>query len=1021
MTKRKIFLLITLFVIFLLAIRTTWYLLLAEPNHKGAEQGVLDLRDFNFNSSRVLTLNGEWEFYPHELLIPDTSTTSNRPTFIQVPGNWAGTLNPETNSKIGYGTYRLRVWVKPDPQLLYSIKLSYVVSASAVFVNGHLVGSSGKPAEKLDQNIARNVPYTVTFTTDQSELDIVVQVANYDHLRRGGIISSIKLGNEQAIERDRWFSISMQVIVCTVLVMHAIYVCILYLIGTRQKALLSFFILILFALLMTLMDDDRLLLYWLPIDYAWSIKLIYLAIIGVAAFLMVFARSILVSPRKSNIFNWFFWICAISAIVILFTPAKLTTVLASFYFGLTLIASIILLVLSVRTAVTADEDAIFISLGISSILTNVLGGFIKGIFWPDIGYYPIDLIVAFLMFASFWFKRYFRASTRTSELASQLQAADKKKDIFLANTSHELRNPLHGMINIAQTVLEDWENQHHEKRKADLELLVTVGKRMSFLLNDLLDLTRLKENGIRLSVRPLKIQGVANGVTDMMRFMLQGKSIRLINQIPDKFPAIVADENRFTQILFNLVHNAIKYTNEGSITLHATIENGMARISVMDTGIGMDEQTLKRIFQPYEQGDNDTQAMSGGIGLGLSIAKQLVELHGGIIEVYSEPDKGSHFRFSIPLAQENEQMPDLSNQQAEDVVQREISATAPHTAIDAELEEQVSIPEDRITVLAVDDDPVNLQILTNILSSEKYDIIKTISGKEALSILAQRELDLVVTDVMMPNISGYELTRLIRERYSLSELPVLILTARSQIEDIHTGFIAGANDYVSKPVDAQELRSRVQALTDMKQSARERLRMEAAWLQAQIEPHFLFNTLNAITALKLVDSDRMSGLLEALTNFLQASFDFSNSRRLVPLSQELDLVRSYLYIEKVRFDDKLQIHWDIDDDLELQIPPLSIQPLVENAIRHGVLKRLGGGTVSIQITNQGNCAEIVVSDDGVGMDEITLRHLFDTNRQQKSGIGLLNTHRRIQQIYGKGLQIQSQPDQGTKVSFTVCK
>ncbi|WP_289135646.1 ATP-binding protein [uncultured Brevibacillus sp.] len=1021
MKKRKIVLLISLFVIFLLAIRTTWYLLLAEPNHKVAEQGVLDLRDFDFNSNRVLTLNGEWEFYLHELLIPNTSITSNRLTFIQVPGNWGGTLNPETNSKIGYGTYRLRVWVKPDPQRLYSIRLSYVVSASTVFVNGHLVGSSGKPAEKLDQNIARNVPYTATFTTDLSELDIVVQVANYDHLRRGGIISSIKLGNEQAVERDRWFSISMQVIVCTVLVMHAIYVCLLYLIGTRQKTLLSFFILILFALLMTLLDDDRLLLYWLPIDYAWSIKLIYLAIIGVAAFLMHFAKSILVSPRKANIFYWFFWICAISAIVILFTPAKLTTVLASFYFGLTLIASIILLVLSVRTAATVDEDAIFISLGICSILTNVIGGYIKGFFWPDIGYYPIDLIVAFLMFASFWFKRYFRASTHTAELASQLQAADKMKDIFLANTSHELRNPLHGMVNIAQTVLEEWDNEHHEKKKADLELLVTVGKRMSFLLNDLLDLTRLKENGIRLDVRPLKIQGVANGVTDMMRFMLQGKSIRLINQIPDKFPAIVADENRFTQILFNLVHNAIKYTNEGSITLHAKEENNMATISVIDTGIGMDEQTLKRIFQPYEQGDNVTQVMSGGIGLGLSIAKQLVEMHGGIIEVYSEPDHGSHFRFSIPLAQENEHMPDLSNHQTEEMVQREISATAPSTANDAELEEQVSIPEDRITVLAVDDDPVNLQILGNILSSEKYDIIKTTSGKEALSILEQRELDLVVTDVMMPIISGYELTRIIRERYSLSELPVLILTARSQIEDIHTGFLAGANDYVSKPVDAQELRSRVKALTDMKQSARERLRMEAAWLQAQIEPHFLFNTLNAITALKLVDSDRMSGLLEALTDFLQASFDFSNSRRLVPLSQELDLVRSYLYIEKVRFDDKLKIHWDIDDDLELQIPPLSIQPLVENAIRHGVLKRLGGGTVRIQIMNLGNCAEIVVSDDGVGMDESTLRHLFKTNRQQKSGIGLLNTHRRLQQIYGKGLQIQSQPDLGTKVSFTVCK
>ncbi|USG67902.1 ATP-binding protein [Brevibacillus ruminantium] len=913
----------------------------------------------------------------------------------------------------------MRVLVKPDSQRLYSIKLAYVVSSSAVFVNGRLVGSSGKPAENIDQNIARNVPYTATFTTDKSELDIVVQVANYDHLRRGGINTSIKFGNEQAIERDRWLSICLQVIVCTVLGMHAIYVGILYIIGTRQKALLSFLVLILFTLLMTLIDDDRLLLHWLPIDYPWSIKLTYLAIIGVAAFLMHFAKNLLVSPRRFDVFYWFFWICAISAAVILFTSAKLTTVLASFYFGLTLIASIILLVLSIRTAITVDEDAIFITLGISSILTNVIGGFIKGIFWPDIGYYPIDLIVAFLMFASYWFKRYFRFSTRTAELASQLQAADKMKDIFLANTSHELRNPLHGMINIAQTVLDDSTNQHSEKGKANLELLIAVGKRMSYLLNDLLDMTRLKENGIRLHVRPLNIQSVTNGVADMMRFMLQGKSIRLINSIPDNFPAIVADENRFTQILFNLLHNAVKYTHEGSVTLQATKESGMAIISVIDTGIGMDEETRKRIFLPYEQGRNDVTL--GGIGLGLSIVKQLVELHGGTIEVYAEPDKGSHFRFSIPMAQESDQSTATSIHLAEQMAQREISVTAPLSSNDAQLDGRLNIPEDRLAILAVDDDPVNLQILRNILSTEEYEIITATSGKEALSMLEQREWDLVITDVMMPNISGYELTRLIRERYSLSELPVLILTARSQVDDIHTGFLSGANDYVAKPVDAQELRSRVQALTGMKQSARERLRMEAAWLQAQIQPHFLFNTLNAITAFKLIDSDRMSELLEALSDFLQASFDFSNSRRFVPLSREIDLVRSYLYIEKVRFEDRLEIVWDIDENLELQIPPLSIQPLVENAIRHGALKRLRGGTVRIQITDLGNRAEIAVSDDGVGMDENTLRHLFDTNRQRKSGIGLLNTHRRLQQIYGKGLQVQSKPDQGTKVSFTVSK
>ncbi|MED4752935.1 ATP-binding protein [Brevibacillus choshinensis] len=1022
MTKRKIFLLISLFVIFLFTIRTTWYSLLAKPNQSGAVQGVLDLRDYDFTSDRIVTLNGEWEFYPHQFLFPNDSAEGNRserPTFIHVPGNWAATLNPETNSKVGYGTYRLRVFVSPDSMRPYSIKLSYVASSSALFVNGHLLASSGQPAENPEQNLARNVPYTATFTTDKSELDIVVQVANYDHLRRGGIHSSIKLGNEQAIEEDRWFSICMQVIVSTVLVMHAIYVCILYIIGTRQKALLSFFMLILFALLMTLIDDDRLLLYWLPIDYPWSIKLPYLAIIGVAAFLMHFARSLLVSPWKFDFFRYFFWICAISAAVILFTSAKLTTVLASFYYGLSLIASIILLVLSVRTAVTDDEDAVFISLGISSILTNVLGGFIKALFWPDIGYYPVDLIVAFLMFASYWFKRYFRTSVQTAQLASQLQAADKMKDIFLANTSHELRNPLHGMINIAQTVLEDWENPHDQKGKDNLGLLVTVGKRMSYLLNDLLDLTRLQENRIRLHVRPLKIQAIVSGVTDMLRFMLEGKAIRLIQSIPDTFPAVVADENRLTQILFNLLHNAVKYTNEGSITLEATIENDLAKISVIDTGIGMEEEALRRIFLPYEQANADTIAISGGIGLGLSITKQLVELHGGTIEVHSAPGNGSRFSFTVPLAQENAQIPAEWVQHPE--TQQEIAVTSPLQPNAAAMDGHPSIPADLPSILAVEDDPINLNILMNILSSDQYEMITATSGKEALSLLDTREWDLVISDVMMPTMSGYELARMIRERFSLSELPILLLTARSQPEDIQTGFLSGANDYVTKPVDAQELRSRVQALTDMKQSARERLRMEAAWLQAQIQPHFLFNTLNAVAALNLVDPDRMNAMLEAFGNYLKASFDFRNSRRFVPLAHELDLVRSYVYIEKERFEDRLDIRWEIAENLTLQIPPLSIQPLVENAIRHGVLKRLRGGIIQIRITDLGDGAEIAVIDDGVGMDEETICHLFDRKHPKKSGIGLLNTDRRLKQIYGKGLQIQSSPDRGTTVSFTVSK
>lgn len=325
----------------------------------------------------------------------------------------------------------------------------------------------------------------------------------------------------------------------------------------------------------------------------------------------------------------------------------------------------------------------------------------------------------------------------------------------------------------------------------------------------------------------------------------------------------------------------------------------------------------------------------------------------------------------------------------------------------------------RPSVLAVDDDPLNLKILENILAGESFDIISVTSGNDALSHLSTRVWDLVITDVMMPHMSGYELTRAIRERYSSSELPILLLTARNKPEDIAAGFLAGANDYIVKPADAMELKVRVRALTDLNRSVRERLRMEAAWLQAQIQPHFLFNALNAIAALSDVNLNRMRLLLDEFGNYLRASFNFQNSELLVPLGQELALVRSYLYIENERFEGRLNTVWEVEANMELRLPPLSIQPLVENAVRHGIMSRSSGGMIHIHITEYEDRTEVTVADNGVGMDTKTLQQLFDKRSNQRQGVGLFNINQRLKQLYGKGLHIQSDPGQGTIVAFAV--
>ena len=581
---------------------------------------------------------------------------------------------------------------------------------------------------------------------------------------------------------------------------------------------------------------------------------------------------------------------------------------------------------------------------------------------------------------------------------------------------------MHGLINITHSILQNRRGQLDKKTQKDLELQLTIGDHLSQTLGDLLDITRLKEHKIRLQKERLNIQVITHGVVDMLKVLIENKDIQIEVRIPSDFPSVVGDKNRLIQILFNLLHNAIKYTDQGLITIEATIKDALVYIDITDTGKGISEKTLRTIFEPYEQDDSSITAIGGGFGLGLSICQQLVEMHGGTIKASSVLGEGSVFTFTLPLAEGSFE---------EEIVEKPIPAMdmsellmkesplVMHRAMMEAFIENTKPSSYKPRILAVDDSPVNLKVLANILPEDRYEVEFVTNGKEALQLINSKEWDFIISDVMMPTMSGYELTRSIRKEYSVSELPVLLLTARSSKEDIYTGFLAGANDYVTKPVDAVELNVRVHALTDLQASINERLWMEAAWLQAQIRPHFLLNTLNAIISLSEIDTERMARLLEKFAHYLQSSFYLKNLDKVIPLQDELDLLESYLYIEQERFGDRLTIKWEVEETEDVMIPPLAIQTLVENAVNHGVLKRINGGTVTIRIRKEDGYTEIAVIDDGVGMDEEMINQLFTVVPNRKKGIGLVNTEQRLKRLYGKGLSVISRPDVGTTIIFTI--
>lgn len=779
---------------------------------------------------------------------------------------------------------------------------------------------------------------------------------------------------------------------------------------------------------------------WFPLNMFWTTKIRLISYLGIGLCLTWFGHAMFgqgTFKRFMRLFNIFGVLCLLVALIV---PLEWIVPVRKMLLVLFIINVIFIPRFVLGAIYRGEKDAFLILLSVAAVTVNqVSSGMIKAYFWSDMPYYPIDLIIAFLGFAAFWFNRFYQNTLRVQKMAADLQKADKLKDDFLANTSHELRNPLHGIINMAQSVLEEASGELGSRSQGRLELVINVSRRMALLLNDLLDVTLLKEQNLRLNKRMLNLHALAHGVTDMLRYLSEGKKLGLVVDISASCPPVLADENRLLQILFNLVHNAIKYTEEGTITISAESHKGMVMIRVTDTGIGMDQETQARILKPYVRGDSSISAIGSGIGLGLSITKQLVELHGGELRIHSIPGTGSEFSFSLAAAASvQESYADRNSGQEERIESAAFTAISETPLLrehantawldEVRIQQAGSVENSELLsegqrprILIVDDDPVNLDILRDMLASEHYDITSMLSGKEALLKLHQGEWDLVVSDVMMPHMSGYELTERIRMQFSISELPIILLTARNQPEDVQTAFLSGANDHVTKPVGAMELRLRIRAWVSLKQSFGERLRMEAAWLQAQIQPHFLHNALNTIASLSEVDTDRMVTMLHEFGNYLHRSFDPINMYQLLPLGHELDLLRSYLYIEQERFGDRIQIQWDIAEDAKdkVRIPPLSLQTLVENALRHGILVRGSGGTVTIAVAIYGQQAEIMVMDDGVGIDEKQLETLLQPGSASTSGVGLKNTDKRLRQLYGRGLQISSTPGAGTVVSFKV--
>ncbi|HSQ40858.1 MAG TPA: ATP-binding protein [Fibrobacteraceae bacterium] len=386
-----------------------------------------------------------------------------------------------------------------------------------------------------------------------------------------------------------------------------------------------------------------------------------------------------------------------------------------------------------------------------------------------------------------------------------LRKADKLKEEFLANTSHELKTPLNGIIGITEGMLGDTRQPLPPKLQHSLQLISACGHRLSNLINDILEFSRLKNGDIHLKIQPISIRQVTAIVCSILQPLARKKGLELRNQVPVGMTPVLADEDRLQQILLNLVGNALKFTSNGHVLIQATVLENEARITVEDTGIGIPENSREIIFEMFQQVDSSIARNYGGTGIGLSLTRRLLQLQGG--RIWMEPGKGrgSLFHFTLPLAEEDA------------LVDMPGGVSGPHEWDDESLEVQLvmpirsdPLPPDAPRLLLVDDEPVNLQVLINQLAAEEFDLQVAGNGQEALNQIEQKgPPDLILLDLMMPGLSGFDVCAQVRQKYSASELPIILLTAKNQMSELIRGLKLKANDFLPKPFTRQELLARV--------------------------------------------------------------------------------------------------------------------------------------------------------------------------------------------------------------------
>jgi len=747
-----------------------------------ARKGLLDIR-YNNLSANPVSLNGEWTFYWKRLLEPGDSLPN--PSYKTYPELWTKKSGDgQVFTSEGYASYCLTV-ILPKKRGPLALEIPDVYSAYKLYANGKEVAHNGK----MGTSAATATPFWVTrvvgIDNSSDTLHLILQMANFWHAK-GGTYKEIILGDKEQLLLKYHQNTALDLILAGCLFMGGLFFWGLSVFGRNDK-IIFYFSLFCIVTSYRMIGTDLYVLHSLfpALDWFISLRLEYLTLVlGVALFSqytrMLYPKDCIPAVMKSII-----WFCLLYATVILFFPPAIFTAMLNFFLVIMFLYIVYAFYVYIQAVLHKRNGSVY-ALMSSGIMLLVY--FIVNLEYFNV--IPELKLFVFAGYVAFFFLQSLVLSHRFSDIlqhaANEAQEGLKAKSEFLSTMSHEIRTPLNSVIGMAHLLKR---SEPRRDQQEHLNVLLFSANNLLSIVNNILDYNKIEAGKISIEQIAMDLPAMARNIISGLQNLADDKMVTLkFENDPLLTRKLMGDPTRTSQVLNNLVHNAIKFTKEGWVCLSLKVEKMefgkvTIRVSVTDTGIGIAPEKQHLIFERFTQADSSTSRSFGGTGLGLSISKKILEMQGCKLQLKSQPGKGSEFYFTQTFALTDQMLEtgmELNNQPQDDI-----------KALQG------------ISILLVEDNPLNVLVAKAFLERCGALIDVADNGEESLEKFNAGKHRLVLMDLDMPVMDGYEATRLLRKRGET--LPVIALTASLPKEVESEVYAAGLTDIIVKPFDPDEL------------------------------------------------------------------------------------------------------------------------------------------------------------------------------------------------------------------------